>query len=189
MQRRPEPPDSGSQQHDISTERTVRMSPGSFPMPAVAQAQAPEVPGAPTLAAAGVPIAPPTMQPGGGLTTYIGEPALATQVAPAAPAAQDRAQADVSTFAGSVAEIAATLHDHAARLERFVEGSFSTDLADPRTRLLSRSLEIARQADLHLARLGDMVRRLTPPLQLAQSNLDALHPHPHPPPPLSPLPP
>jgi hypothetical protein len=174
MQRRPEPPDSGSQQHDISTERTVRMSPGSFPMPAVAQAQAPEVPGAPTLAAAGVPIAPPTMQPGGGLTTYIGEPALATQVASAARAAQDRAQADVSTFARSVAEIAATLHDHAARLERFVEGSFSTDLADPRTRLLSQSLEIARQADLHLARLGDMVRRLTASVQLAQSNLDAL---------------
>jgi len=176
MQRRPEPPDSGSQQHDISTERTVRMSPGSFPMPAVAQAQAqaPPVPGAPTLAAAGVPIAPPTMQPGGGLTTYIGEPALATQVASAARAAQDRAQADVSTFARSVAEIAATLHDHAARLERFVEGSFSTDLADPRTRLLSQSLEIARQADLHLARLGDMVRRLTASVQLAQSNLDAL---------------
>src|SRR5260221_595728 len=132
MQRRPEPPDSGSQQHDISTERTVRMSPGSFPMPAVAQAQAqaPPVPGAPTLAAAGVPIAPPTMQPGGGLTTYIGEPALATQVASAARAAQDRAQADVSTFARSVAEIAATLHDHAARLERFVEGSFSTAQAD-----------------------------------------------------------
>src|SRR5260221_2744029 len=154
MQRRPEPPDSGSQQHDISTERTVRMSPGSFPMPAVAQAQAPEVPGAPTLAAAGVPIAPPTMQPGGDLTTYIGEPALATQVGSAARAAQDRAQADVSTFARSDAEIAATLHEHAARLERFVEGSFSTDLADPRTRPLSQSLQIARHAELRLTPFG-----------------------------------
>src|SRR5262249_53197608 len=51
---------------------------------------------------------------------------------------------------------------------------YSTDLTDPRTRLLSQSLAIARQADLHLARLGHTVRRLSTSVQAAHSTLEAL---------------
>jgi PAS domain S-box-containing protein len=116
----------------------------------------------------------PTAQPGGGLTTSIAAPARATQVANVVRAAQDRAQEDVALVARSLADIAAVLHEHASRLEHYVEGSYSTDLADPRMRMLSQSLAIARQADLHLARLGHTVRRLSTSVQTAHSTLDAL---------------
>jgi adenylate cyclase len=122
----------------------------------------------------GTSITPPTAQPGGGLNTYLGQPSSAEHAAQKARAAQNSAQADISSVARSLADIAGVLHDLAGRLEPFVEGSYSTDLADPRNRALAQSLSIARQADLHLARLGNLLRRLSASVQVAQSNLDAL---------------
>jgi adenylate cyclase len=118
-----------------------------------------------------VTISTPRVQPGGGLTTSMGAP---TQAAQAIQAAQNRARQDVSAVAVGLVEVAAALHEHARVLEQFVEGSFSTDLADPRTRLLAQTLAIARDADLRLARLGHALRRLTESVQSAQTNLAAL---------------
>src|SRR5262249_32850906 len=147
---------------DLTGQPTVRMHPNSIPI-------APK-PAAPEEA----PIAPPTLAPDGGLTTYLGTPARATQAASAVREAQERAQQDIASVARSLAEIATVLHNHAGQLEQFVEGNFANDLVDPRTKVLAQSLSIARQADLHLARLGSILRRLGEAVQTAQSNLDAL---------------
>jgi PAS domain S-box-containing protein len=120
------------------------------------------------------PIPPPTVEPDGALTTYLGEPAQAAQVARAVRAAQARAQQDVTSIAFGLAEIAAAMHRHVRELERAVEGQFSTNLADPRTQLLSQSLAVTRQADLRLAQLDASLRRLGASVQSAQSNVDAL---------------
>ncbi|MGH2514409.1 MAG: adenylate/guanylate cyclase domain-containing protein [Ktedonobacterales bacterium] len=170
MQRRPDQTGHIATTRDITTEHTAILpsSEGSQP-PSQPQLQPPTSGDLPP-----VKIAPPAMRPDGGLTTYIGEPGQALHTADAARAAQARAQRDVAALAGSLAEMAAQLHEHARHLEQFVEGSFSTDLGDPRTRLLSRSLELTRQADLRLARLGETLRHLTASVQSAQSNLDAL---------------
>ncbi|HLJ81572.1 MAG TPA: PAS domain-containing protein, partial [Ktedonobacterales bacterium] len=163
MQRRPDQTGQTPQHHDIATEHTAILPSTSGPQQPPISGDLPPVP-----------IAPPAMRPDGGLTTYIGEPGQALHTADAAHAAQERAQRDVSALAGSLAELAAQLHEHARHLEQFVEGSLSTDLADPRTHLLSRSLELTRQADLRLARLGETLRHLTESVRAAQSNLDAL---------------
>ena len=169
MQRRPEPPGSGDQARDVSELRTVRMPQTGAPRVSQPPALAPEAALANTAA-----IAPPTIQPGGGFHTYLGEPAMATHVARAARAAQERAKEDVDWVARNLADIATALHEQAARLEQFVEGSYSSDLSDPRTRLLSTTLSVTRQADLHLARLGSILHRLGDSVRVAQSNLDAL---------------
>ena len=163
MQRRPDETRHSPLQRDITTEHTDLL-------PSLSGSQHPPTSGD----LPPVKIAPPAMRPDKGLTTYIGEPGQVLHTADAVRAAQERAQRDVSALAGSLAEMATQLHEHAKHLEQFVEGSFSTDLADPRTRLLSRSLELTRQADLRLARLGDTLRHLTESVRAAQSNLDAL---------------
>ncbi len=160
---------SGGSADDVSGERTVRMSPASLPKP-----PAPGVTNAPLVDASTVALRPPQVVPDGGLTTRIGEPVHAEHAAHMVRAAQERAQEDVASVGSSFAEIAAALHEHTATLERFVEGPFSTDLSDPRTRLLSQSLELARQNDLRLARLGHTLQRLDTSVRVAQSNLDAL---------------
>ncbi|MGH2487948.1 MAG: GAF domain-containing protein, partial [Ktedonobacterales bacterium] len=169
MQRRPEPPSDGDQTQDVSELRTVRMPQSGPQRVSQPPALAPEAALANTAA-----IAPPTIQPGGGFHTYLGEPAMATHVARAARAAQERAKEDVDWVARNLADIATALHEQAARLEQFVEGSYSSDLTDPRTRLLSTTLAVTRQADLHLARLGSILRRLGDSVRVARSNLDAL---------------
>ncbi|HEU5439513.1 MAG TPA: GAF domain-containing protein, partial [Ktedonobacterales bacterium] len=116
----------------------------------------------------------PTARPGGGLNTFIGEPAQADKTAGAARAAHDSARSDLGNVARGLAEMATLLHDHAAQLESFVEGAFASDLADPRTRALAGALAVARRADLQLARLGAALQHLTSSMQVAQTNLDAL---------------
>jgi PAS domain S-box-containing protein len=154
MQRRPDFPER-EPGFDISSEQTVRVAEPGYPIPSAQ-------------------ISTPTVQPDGGLNTYIGEPLHAATVAGAARAAQDRAQQDVAQVARSLADIASVLHEQAARLEQFVEGSYAADLSDPRTRLLSQSLALMRQADLHLPRLGHTLQRLGASVREAQSSVDAL---------------
>jgi PAS domain S-box-containing protein len=176
MPPRPDGSQSASDQdisdHDTAVRPVLRVHPASVPIPQTSPPPAPTE--APILPPDASPIAAPRSDPAGGLTTYLGAPTQAGRVASVARAAQDRAQADVASVARSLADIAGALHNHAAALEPFVEGSFSRDLADPRMQALSTSLSIARQADLHLARLGAILRRLGESVQTARSNLDAL---------------
>ncbi|WIG59113.1 MAG: Adenylate cyclase [Ktedonobacterales bacterium] len=154
----------------LSDQPTARLHPASMPALALqrdASDPLAEVFGASASVA-------PTGQSDGGLSTYLGQPSNANLAANAARAAQDSAQQDINSIAASVVEIASVLHEHARRLEPFVEGTYSTDLADPRTHVLAQALSIARQADLHLARLGATLQRLNSSVQTAQSNLDAL---------------
>src|SRR5262245_20103546 len=170
MQRRPDFSDQSALAGSVTSQPTVRMHPNSVPI--MPKPEGPDE--AVALPASGVPSAPPTSSPDGGLATYLGTPARATQVASAVREAQERAQQDIASVARSLAEIATVLHSQAGQLEQVVEGSFANDLADPRTKVLAQSLSIARQADLHLARLGSTLRRLSEAVQTAQSNLDAL---------------
>ncbi len=119
-------------------------------------------------------IPPPAADPAGALTTYIGDTGRLAQVGRAARQAQDRAQHEVASVASGMTEIAALMHRHAGELEAVVEGQFSADLSDPRMRLLSRALEVARQADLRLAQLEHKLRRLSAAVQTAQTTLEAL---------------
>lgn len=175
MQRRPDYPGQATPPGDPADERTVLLRTTSAP-PSPASPPSPvSDPGAPASGdLPGVTISPPAVEPDGGLTTYIGAPAQAHQTARATRAAHHLARQDASAVAASLAEIAAALHAHAAYLERFVEGSYARDLADPRTHLLSQTLEIARQADLRLAQLGNTLRRLDSSVHAAQDNLTAL---------------
>ncbi|HEX6797882.1 MAG TPA: adenylate/guanylate cyclase domain-containing protein [Ktedonobacterales bacterium] len=142
-------------------------------LPAVAR-RGPSTPDDPMAARFGPPLPAPTVQPHGGLNTYIGQPSNARQTAGAAHAAHDSAQRDVAAVAEALAGVAGMLHEQAARLEPFVEGSYSNDLGDPRNRVLADALGVARQADLRLARLGAALGRLGGSMQVAQTNIAAL---------------
>ncbi|MGO8949884.1 MAG: adenylate/guanylate cyclase domain-containing protein [Ktedonobacterales bacterium] len=119
-------------------------------------------------------IAVPTIEPDGGFHTHIGEPTNGAGRAQAAHAAQERAEHDIESVAHGLAGIAATLHTHAKDLERFVEGSYVGDLGDPHTHVLGKALQVASEADLTLARLGYVLRRLVSSVEVAISNVDAL---------------
>ncbi len=119
-------------------------------------------------------IAMPVVQSDGTLRTHIGEPATAAQVAGAARAAQARAEQDITAIVAALSQVAALLHDHTARLERAVEGDFAADAGDPRVRLLSETLELARRADLRLASLGSELERLPSSVRASHDILGAL---------------
>jgi PAS domain S-box-containing protein len=121
-----------------------------------------------------VSIGVPTAQPGGALRTHLGEPTRAAKVSDVARAAQARAKQDISAIAAGLAEIAATFHEHTARLESAVEGQFASDPGDPRVRLLAESLQLARRADLRLAQLDAGLRRLEDSVRAAETTTAAL---------------
>ena len=127
----------------------------------------------------GIPVSPPIPTPtvdgdGGALVTHLGEPSKAAHVAGAARAAQARARQDVASIATGLAEIAAAMHRLAGSLEPAAEGEFSTNLSDPRSRLLAEALKTARASDLRLAQLEHWLRRLNASVQTAQDNVAAL---------------
>lgn len=126
----------------------------------------------------GIPVLPPiptpTLNPDGAFVTHLGQPSQAAHVAGAARAAGVRARQDVASIASGLAEIAAAMHRLAGSLEPVAEGHFSADLSDPRTRLLTESLETARASDLRLAQLEHGLRRLNASVQTAQDNVSAL---------------
>ena len=119
-------------------------------------------------------ISAPRLDPTGALTTSIGEPGHADQLAAVARAAQRRALNDVASVVQGLAELATAMHRHAKELEPLVEGHYSTDLSDPRTHQLARSLEVAQQADWRLAQLELSLRRLSSSVQTAETNINAL---------------
>jgi len=110
----------------------------------------------------------------GALLTQLGEPSQAAHAAGMVRAAQARAKQDVASIAASVAEIATAMHRLAGALEPAAEGEFSTNLSDPRTRLLGEALETARASDLRLAQLENALRRLDESVRMAEDNVAAL---------------
>ena len=119
-------------------------------------------------------IRPPVAQAGGALTTHLGEPERAAEVADVARVAQARAQQDVSAVAADLAQVAAALHEHTVQLEHAVEGQFAAEAGDPRVRLLSDTLELERRADLRLAQLGAALQRLRTAVQASHATVAAL---------------
>jgi adenylate cyclase len=120
------------------------------------------------------PIPTPTLNPDGAFLTHLGEPSKAAHIAGVARAAQARAKQDVASIASGLAEIAAAMHRLAGSLEPVAEGAFSSNLSDPRTRLLAEALETARSSDLRLAQLENGLRRLNASVQASQDNVAAL---------------
>ncbi len=154
---------------DVTGQVTVRLSQSDLPLQLVTDqtAAAFELPHTQS-----TPL--PSIEPDGGFHTHLGEPTQGASRAGAAHAAQERAKQDVESLAQNLAGIAAMLHTHAKNLERFVEGSYVGDLGDPHTHMLSQALQVASEADLGLARLGHMLRRLVASVEVATSNVDAL---------------
>ena len=87
--------------------------------------------------------------------------AAVTAPRPAEPQiAWQRGQDAMSSLEREIGELAAAMHRHARTLEPFVEGTYASDTADPRTQLLIHALDIARTADRRLGRLDNDLRRL-----------------------------
>lgn len=74
--------------------------------------------------------------------------------------ALQRGRAAVSVIESEINALAAAMHRQASALEPFVEGTFASDTSDPRTRLLSDALDLARSADQRLGRLDANIRGL-----------------------------
>ncbi|HEU0028444.1 MAG TPA: adenylate/guanylate cyclase domain-containing protein [Ktedonobacterales bacterium] len=75
-------------------------------------------------------------------------------------AAWQRGQDALASLEREIGELAAAMHRHARALEPFVEGTFASDTADPRTQLLIQALDRARSADQRLGKLDTDLRRL-----------------------------
>jgi class 3 adenylate cyclase/PAS domain-containing protein len=76
----------------------------------------------------------------------------------------------LSVIEGEIGALAAAMHRQASALEPFVEGTFASDTADPRTRLLIEALDLARSADQRLGRLDANIRRLRESAQAVSSD-------------------
>ena len=72
----------------------------------------------------------------------------AAQVAQAAQTAQAKALNDVKSIATALTSISESLHTVTKKLERAVEGTYASDLGDPRVQLLAETLHVARAGDL-----------------------------------------
>lgn len=81
------------------------------------------------------------------------------------------ASRDLRSLGESLMRISRTLHEHARKLERAVEGTYAGEHGDPRVRLLSDSLRICRMSDLELGRINQAAQRT---LRSFQEELDRL---------------
>ncbi|HEX2350573.1 MAG TPA: adenylate/guanylate cyclase domain-containing protein [Ktedonobacterales bacterium] len=97
-----------------------------------------------------------------------------SQVVERATTARRRTGADLDAIERELKELAGQMHRHARALEPFVEGSFATDLADPRTRMLADALQVARSADQRLGRLDQLTRELNKTAVGVASDLEAI---------------
>jgi PAS domain S-box-containing protein len=97
-----------------------------------------------------------------------------SQIVERATTARRRAGADLDAIQRELKELAGQMHRHARALEPFVEGSFATDLGDPRTRMLADALQVARSADQRLGRLDQLTRELNKTADGVVSDLEAI---------------
>ena len=91
-----------------------------------------------------------------------------------ADSARRRAGNDLVAIQRELKELASAMHRHASALEPFVEGTFASDLSDPRTRLLADALAVARSADQRLGRLDQLARELNKTADVVVSDLEAI---------------
>ena len=96
------------------------------------------------------------------------------RAAQAAQTAQARAQSDVQSIASTFTIIANSLHEITYQLERAVEGTYASDLGDPRVQLLAETLRVARNGDYHLAKIGERLRQLDESVHSSQNSIGAL---------------
>ncbi len=160
---------------DLSQQRTERMPKGWTPQPVDAflsrlsaqlGVEAPDV--GPLPAEAG--------------TTQLGtDGALPTQLLrsrrpsnPSRPRDASGAVDSIEMLQAGLGDLAATLHRLARSLEPAVEGAYSTDLGDPRTRLLADTLAVVQDADLRLARMEGALARLTGDVEHARDRRRSL---------------
>jgi adenylate cyclase len=61
--------------------------------------------------------------------------------------------------------ISRSLHEQTPRLERAVEGTYASDVSDPRVQLLASILNVSRRADVELGRLDQSLQRVVVDLQ------------------------
>lgn len=99
---------------------------------------------------------------------------MAPQIPERADSARRRAGADLIAIEQELKALATAMHRHARALEPFVEGSFASDLGDPRTHILADALEVARSADQRLGRLDRLVRELNEAAGAVVSDLEAV---------------
>jgi len=83
-----------------------------------------------------------------------------------------KANNDLRSIGDSLVRISRALHEHTHKLEVAVEGTYATDMSDPRVHLLSDSLHVSRLADLELGRLNQSLQRILNLLQ-AQAGREA----------------
>ncbi len=116
----------------------------------------------------------PTMEPGGALNTYIGEPANAGEVAGAARVAQRSVQRDADFIRDKAREVAVTMHNLAHDLEPLNEISSRWEDNDPRKLLVQRSFSAATRADNLLSQMMQALARLSMSAQTADTTINAL---------------
>ncbi len=110
----------------------------------------------------------------GGLPTSIVQVGRAAQVAQEAKTAQAKALSDVKSIATTLTSISESLHTITKRLERAVEGTYASDLGDPRVQLLADTLHVARRGDFLLAQIGERLRQLDQTVQTSQNSIGTL---------------
>src|SRR5487761_1897777 len=88
--------------------------------------------------------------------------------------AHRRADNMLTTIARELKDLASVMHRHARALEPFVEGTFASDLGDPRTRLLADALDIARRADQRLGRLDQSLREVNDAAAVVVGDLEVI---------------
>lgn len=91
-----------------------------------------------------------------------------------ANSARRRAGSDLEAIQRELKALAGAMHRHVSALEPFVEGTFASDLSDPRTRLLADALEVARSADQRLGRLDQLAREMNNTADVVVSDLEAV---------------
>jgi PAS domain S-box-containing protein len=61
--------------------------------------------------------------------------------------------------------VSRSLHEQTPHLERAVEGTYASDVSDPRVQLLTGALNVSRMADVELSRLNQSLQRVAGDLQ------------------------
>jgi adenylate cyclase len=67
---------------------------------------------------------------------------------------------ELRSLSEALRRISGQLHEYTRELEKAVEGTYASDLSDPRVKLLSKALSVNRRADLELSRLGQSLFNL-----------------------------
>ncbi len=76
-----------------------------------------------------------------------------------------KASNDLRTISEALRRVSRSLHEQTPRLENAVEGTYASDVGDPRVQLLANALNVSRVADIELGRLNQSLQRVVADLQ------------------------